>query len=141
MKSGLEQDRRRSTLLQAFRDLAAGRGVKRGRHDLHVDGEDLSGLFLEALRLEGFEPARVRDADVSPVERVPAFLVRDGRADFGWVFWEKFTEERSRKLFGSVVRNARGDWEVQLGTGSREAVHVQPAGRMTTDPDRPSSLG
>jgi hypothetical protein len=139
--SRLGKDRRTSDLLQAFRDLAAGRGVKRGRHDLHVDGEDLSGLFLEALRIEGFEPARVRDVDVSPGERVPAFLVRDGRADFGWVFWEKFTEERSRKLFGSVVRNARGDWEIQLGTGSRESVHVQPAGRMTTDPERPSSLG
>jgi hypothetical protein len=141
MGSRLGKDRRRRDLLQAFRDLAAGRGVKRGRHDLHVDGEDLSGLFLEALRLEGFEPARVRDVDVSPGERVPAFLVRDGRADFGWVFWEKFTEERSRKLFGSVVRNPKGDWEVQLGTGSREPVHVQPAGRMTTDPNRPSSLG
>jgi hypothetical protein len=139
--SRIGKDRRTSDLLQASRDLAAGRGVKRGRHDLHVDGEDLSGLFLEALRIEGFEPARVRDVDVSPGERVPAFLVRDGRADFGWVFWEKFTEERSRKLFGSVVRNARGDWEIQLGTGSRESVHVQPAGRMTTDPERPSSLG
>ena len=133
--------RRRSRLLLALRDLAAGRGVKRGRHDLHVDAEDLSPLFLEALRLEGFEAARVRDVEVGPGERVPAFLVRDGRADFGWVFWEKSTPERSRKLFGSVVRNAKGDWEIQLGTGSREPVHVQPGGRMATDPDRPSSLG
>ena len=78
---------------------------------------------------------------MGPGERVPAFLVRDGRADFGWVFWEKSTPERSRKLFGSVVRNAKGDWEIQLGTGSREPVHVQPGGRMATDPDRPSSLG
>jgi hypothetical protein len=115
--------------------------VKRGRHELRVDGEDLSGLFLEALRLEGFEPAAVRDVDVSLGERVPAFLVREGRADFGWVFREKFTAERSRRLFGSIVRNAKGDWDIQLGDGSREPVHVCLAGRMATDPDRPSSLG
>ena len=129
-----------STPLSALRDLAAGRGVKRGRHELRVDGEDHRALFLEALRLEGFEPVRVRDVDVSPGERVPAFLVRGDRADFGWVFWEKFTDRRSRKLFGSVVRNAKGDWEIQLGAGSREEVHVRHAGRMKMDSDRPSSL-
>ena len=127
--------------LTALRDLAAGRGVKRGRHVLRIGEEDLGELFLEALRLEGFEPARVREVDVALGERVPAFLVREGRADFGWVFREKFTAERSRKLFGSVVRNARGDWEIQLGPGSDETVYVQLSGRMTTDPDRPSSLG
>jgi hypothetical protein len=130
-----------ASLLAAFRDLAAGRGVKRGRHDLRVDGEDRSGPFAEALRREGFEAARVRDVPISLGERVPAFLVREGRADFGWVFWEKFTAERSRKLFGSVVRNAKGDWEIQLGTGSREAIYVNLQARVTVDPDRPSSLG
>jgi ABC-type nitrate/sulfonate/bicarbonate transport system substrate-binding protein len=130
-----------STTLSALRDLAAGRGVKRGRHDLSVDGEDHHALFLEALRLEGFEPARVRDVDVEPGERVPAFLVRGDRTDFGWVFWEKFTDRRSRKLFGSVVRNEKGDWEIQLGAGSREEVYARLEGRMDMDPDRPSSLG
>jgi hypothetical protein len=130
-----------AALLSALRDLAAGRGVKRGRHELRVADEDRSGLFLEALRLEGFVPARVRDVEVGLGERMPAFLVREGRADFGWVFVEKFTAERSRRLFGSAVRNAKGDWDVQLGSGSKETIHVQPAGRMATDPDRPSSLG
>jgi hypothetical protein len=129
-----------ASLLAAFRDLAAGRGVKRGPHDLRVDGEDRSGPFAEALRLEGFEAARVRDVAIAIGERVPAFLVREGRADFGWVFWEKFTAERSRKLFGSVVRNAKGDWEIQLGTGSREVIYVNLGARVAVDPDRPSSL-
>ena len=78
-----------AALLSALRDLAAGRGVKRGRHELRVADEDRSGLFLEALRLEGFVPARVRDVEVGLGERMPAFLVREGRADFGWVFVEK----------------------------------------------------
>lgn len=127
--------------LAGFRDLAAGRGVKRGRHELTVDGKDHSGLFLEALRLEGFAPLRVRDVAVARGERVPAFLVREGQADFGWVFWEKFTSQRWRKLYGSVVRNAKGDWAIQLGTGSPEPVHVNLTRQVSVDSDRPSSLG
>jgi hypothetical protein len=130
-----------SLTLSALRDLAAGRGVRRARHDLRVDDESHRTLFLEALRLEGFEPARVRDVDVEPGMRVPAFLVRGDRADFGWVFWEKFTDRRSRKLFGSVVRNAKGDWEIQLGPGSHERVYARLAGRMKVDSERPSPLG
>ena len=41
--------------LAAFRDLAAGPGVKRGQHELCADGEELShlyGWFIEG-RLEG----------------------------------------------------------------------------------------
>jgi len=106
-----------------------------------MDGEDRRALFLEALRLEGFEAAPVRDVEVAPGERVPAFVVREDRADFGWVFWEKFTDRRARKLFGSVVRNRKGDWDVQLGAGSREEVYARPAGRMKVDSDRPSPLG
>jgi hypothetical protein len=130
-----------ANLLAALRDLAAGRGVKRGRHELRIGDEDRSGLFLEALRIEGFEPMRVRDVEAPLGERVPAFLVREGRADFGWVFQEKFTPTRARQLFGSVVRNAKGDWEIQLGPASPEVIYVQLVGRMATDPDRPSSLG
>jgi hypothetical protein len=115
--------------------------VKRGLHELRVDGADLSGLFLEAMQLEGFEALRVGELEIARGERAPAFLIREGRAHFGWIFWEKFTAERWRKLFGSVVRNAKGDWAIQLGTGSREVVHVNLAGRVPTDPDRPSSLG
>jgi hypothetical protein len=128
-------------LRAAFRDLAAGRGVRRGRHALCHDGRDHTRLFLEALRAEGFEERQVANVPLEPDQRVPAFRVAAGIADFGWVFWEKFDERRRRKLFGSVVRGAKGDWEVQIGTGSREAVFVDLAGRVTADPDRPSSLG
>lgn len=132
---------REGDLLSAFRDLAAGRGVKRGHHGLRIDGEHHSGLFLEALQLEGFEPLLVREVDVARGERVPAFLVREGHADFGWVFWEKFSEGRARKLFGSTVRNAKGDWEIQLGEGSPRRIHVCLAAKAVVDPERPSSLG
>ena len=132
---------RTDELFAAFRDLAAGRGVRRGRHDLRLEGRDRSALFEKALRLEGFEPLRVRDARVEMGEKAPAFLVDEGSADFGWVFWEKFSEGRARKLFGSTVRNAKGDWEIQLGEGSPRQIHVCLAAKAVVDPERPSSLG
>jgi hypothetical protein len=128
-------------LASAFRDLASGRGVKRGRHSLVVDGHDRTDLFLRALADEGYTSQGIRDAPVELGERVPAFLVRDGVADFGWVFWEKFREGRARKLFGSVHRNAKGDWEIQLGAASSERVFVCLADKTPVDSDRPSSLG
>lgn len=128
-------------LVAAFRDLAAGRGVRRGRHSLEVDGRDCSALFRMALEREGFRLTTVREVAVATGERAPAFLVRDSIADFGWVFWEKFSDTRERKLFGSAVRNRRGDWAIQLGTGSREPLWVNLAARSAVDPNRPSSLG
>ena len=62
---------RTDELLAAFRDLAAGRGVRRGRHDLRLEGRDRSALFEKALRLEGFEPLRVREAQVEMGEKAP----------------------------------------------------------------------
>jgi len=132
---------RTDELFAAFRDLAAGRGVRRGRHDLWVEGQDRTAVFEQALALEGFDPARVRDVPIAMGERAPAFLLNEGSADFGWVFWEKFSEGRARKLFGSSVRNAKGDWEIQLGEGSRRRIHVCLAAKSVVDPERPSSLG
>lgn len=127
-------------LLLAFRDLAAGRGVKRGRHSLVVDGTDRTDLFFQALAEERFEPTTVRSASVAPGEKAPAFLVRDGKADFGWVFWEKFTASRLRKLFGSVVRNAKGDWAIQIGVGNSQVIYVNVKRRASTDLDHPPSI-
>jgi len=132
---------REEELLLAFRDLAAGRGVRRGRHDLSVDGRDRSSVFVRALEQEGFQEVTVRDAPVEPGEKAPAFRLRQGQADFGWVFWEKFREGRARKLFGSVVRNARGDWEIQIGVGSPERIYLDPRGKVPVDSDRPSDVG
>jgi hypothetical protein len=140
--SGSSEDRRRDEeILQAFRDLASGRGVRRGRHELRVEGRDLSALFRQALEEEGFQALTVGEAPVELGEKAPAFLVREGRADFGWIFWEKFREGRARKLFGSVVRNRKGDWDVQLGAGSREPLYIDVSGKVSVDSDRPSEVG
>lgn len=127
--------------LAALRDLVAGRGVRRGRHSLQWGGRDVTDLFLQALALEGFAASRVRDVELELGEKAPAFLVRNSVAEFGWVFWEKYTAERRRKLFGSVVHDAKGDWAVQLGAGSQQLVYVHAGARSAVDPDRPSSWG
>ena len=125
-------------LLDALRDLALGR-VHRSRHGLVVDGRDLTAVFEGVLAQEGYRLLRVRDVDVPRGVRLPAFYVAAGTAHFGHVFKEKFHEGESRTLFGSVVRNGRGDWEVILTRRSRETVWVKLDQPVPFDEDRPSA--
>lgn len=99
----------------ALDDLALGRGVRRGRHEIPAG---LDRLFRERLAALGFVETTVGAVEVPVGVRVPAWLVAPGLADFGWVFWELFTESSRRRLFGSEVRNAKGDWEVQIPPSS-----------------------
>jgi len=117
-----------------------GSNVKRAKLELRWEGNDLTARFLEALREQGFVPATVDDVDVAAGERVPAFVIRDSHAYFGWVFWEKFTSARARKLFGSVVRNAKGDWAIQITPRMRHIVHVNTALKTEMDIDAPSGF-
>ena len=113
--------------------------MKRGDHALvDAEGEDCTAEFLEALRVEGYTPTTVRGLDVQQGERVPAWRVEERRARFGHVFWERFTERRARKLWGTVHKNAKGDWDGILGAGSRVTIYANPSVRERVDPDHPS---
>ena len=106
-------------LASALDDLVIGRGVARGRHRLHLDGRDVSGEFLSRLAVNGFRETLVRDVEIQPGERVPAFFVHDGLADFGYVRWEIFTPRSRRKLFASEYRRPETrEWDVQIAPGS-----------------------
>ncbi len=124
-------------LMDTLRDLAAGR-VQRSRHDLVVDGVSHVGEFRRALELEGYRPAKVRDLEPPAGIRFPAFVIRDTTADFGYVFHEKFADKEWRVLFGSVVRDWIGDWEIMLTRRSRETVWVNIDKGVPFDEDRPS---
>ncbi len=124
-------------VVETLKDLASGR-LQRTRHDLRLGGRDLSATFEEVLREEGFVPLRVRDLRLAPGFRHPAWVLRDGEAHFGHVFLEKFEEESRRPLFGSVVRDWRGDWAVMLTRSSRETVWVRTSEAQPFDEDRPS---
>jgi hypothetical protein len=124
-------------LREVLHDLAEGR-VHRSRHELVVDGRDLTGAFEEVLRRCGYRPARLRDMEVPRGVRFPAFFLQGGVATFGHVFREKFTEEEDRVLFGSVLRDAIGDWSVMLTRRSTEVLWVDLSRGAPFDEDRPS---
>jgi hypothetical protein len=124
-------------LEQTLRDLAEGR-VQRSRHALKWEGEDLSPRFERILEAAGYRPLKIRDARIQAGIRFPAWVLRDGTGHFGHVFQEKFSEGERRVLFGSVVRDWRGDWEVTLTRSSRETVWVNVDQGSPFDEDRPS---
>ncbi len=121
-------------------DIIDGRIVKRSKHQLTLDSRDLSQAFIAALHERGYVPMLVRDVDIIPGERVPGFVIDSGTAYFGWVFWEKFSQLRLRKLFGSVVRNSKGDWAIQIPPERSRTVYVNTALRMNMDIDAPSGF-
>jgi hypothetical protein len=125
-------------ILEALADLAEGR-VHRSRHELVLDGRDFTGAFEEILRRCGYRPARLRELEVPRGVRLSAFYLKEGMATFGHVFREKFSDVEDRVLFGSVVRDGRGDWSVMLTRRSTETLWVDPSSGTPFDEDRPSS--
>ena len=123
--------------VEALDDLILGRGVKRGRHQLPPE---VFPLFRERLSACGFVPSAVAGVEIEVGVRVPAWLLRPPRIDFGTVFWELFTETKRRKLFGSEVRNAKGDWEIQIPPGSPERIWVDPGHAERYDASRPVGM-
>ncbi|MGB9591201.1 MAG: hypothetical protein ACP5US_07110 [Candidatus Kryptoniota bacterium] len=111
-------------IIRALDDIIDGKIVNRSMHRLVYDGRDVSQSFIERLIQRNYLPMRVEEISVNSGERVPAFVVRDVVAYFGWVFVEKFSDKKSRKLFGSVVKNKKGDWLIQIPTNSKEIVYA-----------------
>jgi hypothetical protein len=127
-------------LRDALYDIIEGKTVKRSKHELLFNGKDISQLFVEILQLHHYFPVRVGQVDIVPGQRVPAFYIEEQTAYFGWVFWEKFTELRLRKLFGTVVRNSKGDWLIQIPPNSPKIIYVNRATVFEMDIDRPFEL-
>jgi hypothetical protein len=127
-------------LREILTDIVVGRVVKRSRHDLKWGVHDCTMQFLDVLREQGYVSRLVRDVPVQPGERVPAFLVDAGTAHFGWIFWEKFSQLRLRKLFGSVARNEKGDWAIQIPEKRDVVIYVNESLRTEMDIDNPSGF-
>jgi hypothetical protein len=127
-------------LREVMADIIEGRIVKRGRHELRWELHDLSSDFADALQSNGYVPTLVQDVAVEPGERVPAFFIEQGTAYFGWVFWEKFTQLKLRKLFGSVVRNAKGDWAIQISPQRKSIIYANVKLKSDMDIENPSGF-
>ncbi len=128
------------TLAEVFADIIEGKNVKRARHELQWEGRDVSLEFSEALQRHGYTATTVSGTTLHPGERVPAFLIEDGMAYFGWIFWEKFTQLRLRKLFGSVVRNAKGDWAIQISEKRNTTIYANLSLKTEMDIENPSGF-
>lgn len=129
-----------SSVRDALDDIILGHTVKRARHELIHNDIDLTDHFIKSLIAHGFNPSTVGDITVQPGERVPAFYLERSTAYFGWVFWEKFSQLRLRKLFGTVVRNIKGDWFIQLPSNSPAIIYVNTSTIFEMDIDRPFEL-
>ncbi|MDD8019482.1 MAG: hypothetical protein PHP42_14000 [Bacteroidota bacterium] len=129
----LNEDKLRETL----HDIIEGKIVKRSKHELVFNGTNVSDIFIEELTKKNFLPMTVNHIKIEKGERVPAFLIEDRTAYFGWVFWEKFTELRLRKLFGTVLRNTKGDWLIQLSSNSTTMIYANIVLKIEMDIDRP----
>jgi hypothetical protein len=125
---------------EVFADIIAGRSVKRSVHELRWGTRDVTLEFVDALRESGYMPTTVKDVAVEPGERVPAFFIAEGTAYFGWIFWEKFSMLRLRKLFGSVARNDKGDWRVQVPEQRLSVLYANPSAKGEMDIENPSGF-
>jgi hypothetical protein len=129
-----------TALREALEEIVDGKSVKRGRHDLRWESQDVVNAFIQVLQDHGYVLTTVQDVDVCPGERVPAFYVFERTAHFGWIFWEKFSRRKMRKLFGSVVRNAKGGWAIQIPTARATALYANPGLKCEMDLDNPSTI-
>ena len=82
-------------------------------------------------------PTTVERVDVRPGERVPAFYIDNTVAYFGWVFWEQFTSWKIRKLWGSVIKNERGDWDIQIPPTRITVIYANESLKLEMDIDHP----
>jgi hypothetical protein len=101
--------------------------------ELLYEGKDLVEIFVKKLIDLNFQPKKVNEVNVEIGFRVPAFYIKDKTAYFGWVFWEIFTETKKRKLFGSAIKNQRGDWEIEITDKSDEVIFVNESKSIEID--------
>lgn len=125
---------------EVFLEIIEGKSVKRSRHELQFEGIDYTPIFIETLEQRHYLPTNIDSIMISPGERVPAFVIEHHTAYFGWVFWEKFSQLRLRKLFGTVIHNTNGDWLVQIPSNSSRFIYTDTSQIFEMDIDRPFEL-
>ncbi len=117
---------------ETFEDIILGK-FSVPKIELLYEGKDLVETFIQKLMALNFHPKKVNEVNVEIGFRVPAFYIKDKTAYFGWVFWEIFTETKKRKLFGSAIKNQRGDWEIEITEKSDEIIFANESKSIGID--------
>ena len=121
----------------ALREIIEGKTVKRSRHELYHEGRDVTSLFIEELENLGYRATTVDKVKAEPGERVPAFHIENDIVHFGWVFWEQFTSWKLRKLWGSVIKNRQGHWDIQIPATRQTVIYANESLTLDMDIDHP----
>ncbi len=123
-----------TVLSEVFDDIILGRGIKRVVHELNYEGRDYRELFRQRLEDNGFLEKALREVNVEAGWRIPGFwLDSDGRAWFGYLFWELFSDTRKRKIWGSVKRDRKGDWQIIFPGNSSRKLFLNPGLKQEVD--------
>ncbi len=113
-----------SEIEDAFNDIILGNGVKRSVHNLVFNNENLTPLFKNCLIKNNFLPTPLKKIELETGIRYPGFYIQSSMAYFGHLFWEVFNEKRKRKIWGSIIRNEKGDWKYILPGNSLKIVYM-----------------
>lgn len=132
--------RHKSQLHEILSDIIEGKTVKRAKHELAWESRDVSMEFIDVLQQLGYKATTVSTVEIQPGERVPAFYLDKGFAYFGWVFWEKFSQLKLRKFFGSVIRDGYGDWAIQISAKRNTVVYANLSLKTEMDIENPSGF-
>jgi hypothetical protein len=110
-------------LKEVFYDIITGK-VKRSLHQLTYQEKDYTNLFIFCLKEKAYFAVPLKSVDLEVGTRIPGFFLDDKTAYFGYLFWEVFDDRHKRKIWGSVVRNKKGDWKYILPGNSSKEVYL-----------------
>lgn len=106
-----------------FYDIIGGK-VKRSVHHLFYQDKDYTSLFIICLKDRSYKPLPLKNVQIEIGRRVPGFFIENSTAYFGHLFWEVFDDRHKRKIWGSVIRNEKGDWKYILPGNSSKEVYI-----------------
>lgn len=118
---------------EIFNDIILGNGVKRSIHDLVFQNKNYTALFIDCLLDKSFIPMPLKSVSIEIGMRLPGFYIDDRTAFFGHLFWEVFSEGEKRKIWGSIVRNHKGDWKYILSGNSPKVVYLNMSAPQEID--------
>jgi len=121
--NSLPRENLEEELKEVFYDIIAGR-VKRSVHNLVYQNNDYTPLFILCLKDKAYLPVSLKSVTLEVGTRIPGFYLDNTMTYFGYLFWEVFDDRHKRKIWGSVIRDKKGDWKYILPGNSSKEVYL-----------------